>query len=115
MTDPFFERLVRKHFPENTKNMVNEYLKENENLTTDSSVIFHVFNSFTETKFENNFETTWKRAIKKARLFFPIDEDVEKFVVASLLKFAIAKKEKGEDLYQKELSSAKKFMGYFNI
>lgn len=113
--DPFFEKLVQKYFPEDTKEKVNKYLKENDDLVSDSSVIFHVFNLLKKTKFDGSFEVTWKKAIRGARLFFPVDRNVEKFVVASLLKFAIAKREKGEDHYQEELDSAKKFVKFYDM
>ena len=107
--DSYFCELVEKHFGESDiGNKVDEYLKNHDDIASDSSIIYHVFNSIRTTSFAGSFRQTWERAMSLASKFFPTSEDVEKFVVASLLKFAIAVRKdilegRGRDYWKKEM------------
>lgn len=113
----FFVSLVNKYFGDDRSKVyfkISEYLKEIDEVATDSSIIYHVFNEMSKTKFTGSFGETWKKAMWNAGAFFPmmIEGGVEKFVVASLLKFQIAREideaeGRGRDYW---LSAAKEVM-----
>ncbi|MBW2646265.1 MAG: hypothetical protein JRE23_08825 [Deltaproteobacteria bacterium] len=114
--DSYFCELVEKHFGEShVGNKVDEYLKDHDDIVSDSSIIYHVFNAMRSTKFAGSFRQTWGSAMSLASRFFPKSEDVEKFVVASLLKFAIAVRKdvlegRGKNYWKKEMEAARETM-----
>lgn len=114
--DLYFCELVEKHFGEsNVGNKVDKYLKDHDDIVSDSSIIHHVFNAMRSTGFTGSFRQTWMSAMFLASSFFPKNENVEKFVVASLLKFAIAVRKdilegRGRDYWKKEMEAARETM-----
>jgi hypothetical protein len=114
--DSYFCELVEKHFGESDiGDKVDEYFKDHDDIVSDSSIIYHVFNTIRSTRFAGSFRQTWESAMYLASRFFPKSEDVEKFVVASLLKFAIAVRKdilegRGRDYWKKEMEAARETM-----
>lgn len=116
--DSYFCELVEKHFGESDiGNKVDEYLKDHDDIVSDSSIIYHVFNSIRSARFAGSFRETWDSAMSVASRFFPTSEDVEKFVVDSLLKFAIAVRKdslegRGRDHWKKEMKEAREMIEF---
>lgn len=114
--DSYFCELVKKHFGESdVGDKVDNYLKDHDDIVSDSSIIYHVFNTVQSTKFDGSFRKTWDNAMLLASKFFPTSEDVEKFVVASLLKFAISVRKdilegRGRDYWKKEMGVTRTMM-----
>lgn len=110
--DAYFCELVEKHFGEtDIGDKVDKYLRDHDDVASDSSIVYHVFNAIRSTRFAGSFRQTWERAMSLASKFFPTTTNVEKFVIASLLKFAIAVRKdvlegRGRDYWQKEMEES---------
>lgn len=121
--DPYFRELIEKHFGGKGKVMVleeiNVYLKDIDDIASDSSIIFNVFNTFKATPWQGNYRDTFKLAISSAVKFYPggNEEACEKFIIASLAKFALKCKQDqleglGKDHYLLEVDDALEYDRY---
>ena len=115
--DPYFKLLVEKHFGTKDERVILEkisiYLKDINDIASDSSIIFNVFNVFKITPWQGSYKDTFKLALSRAVKFFPKDDEeaCEKFIIASLLKFALKRKQDereglGANHYLLEISDA---------